>query len=206
VLPPGVRIELIENGVDTAAFTPAGPAADRSAAPLVVQVGRFSRQKGQDRAIRALASCPSRSTRLRLVGDGPDGPQLRALAAELGVADRVEFVGSVDPRPHLRAADVVVLPSRWEGRSLVLLEAMAVGAAVVATGCGDSRDVLGSAGVVLDADEDEAVIAELAQRVGELLSAADERAELRRLARARVEQRYTLRAAMDRYVALWHSR
>ena len=61
-------------------------------------------------------------------------PSLRLLVDRLGVADRVEFVGAVDDTaPHLRAADVVVVPSKWDAQSLVLLEAMACGAPIVAT-------------------------------------------------------------------------
>lgn len=205
VLGPGARIELIENGVDTEQFSPDGPRAARPSGPLIVQVGRLSPQKGQDRSIRALAELSDPDVRLRLVGDGPDADALQTLAGALGVADRVEFVGSADPRPHLRVADVVVLPSRWEGMSLVLLEAMSVGAAVVATACGGSRDVMGDAGVVIGTDLDDEVVAELRTAVTGLLTRADERRELGRRARARVEAGFRLEDTLTRYVALWHT-
>ena len=73
---------------------------------------------------------------------------MRELAAALGVADRVEFTGHRDPRPHLRAADVVLVPSRWEGLSFVLLEAMACGKAILTTAVAGSG-VVGDAGVVV---------------------------------------------------------
>jgi glycosyltransferase involved in cell wall biosynthesis len=204
VLGPGRRIDLIENGVDAEVFTPDGPVAERGAAPLVVQVGRLSHQKGQDRSIRALGGCADPTVRLRLVGEGPDAAALRELAARLGVAERVEFVGSVDPRPHLRAADVVVLPSRWEGMSLVLLEAMAVGAAVVATDCGGSGDALGAAGVALEHGDDQQVVAHLQMAVKRLLVSDIERCELGRRAQAAIEQRFLLRNTIAHYLALWH--
>ena len=74
------------------------------------------------------------AVRLRLVGDGEDRAAIDQQVDALGLTGRVELVGfRPDPAPDLRAADVVVIPSRYDGMSLVLLEAMACGAAVVAT-------------------------------------------------------------------------
>ncbi len=145
------KLVLIPNGIDTAAFSVDGPAAARRPCPLVVCVGRLCQQKGQVALIRALDLLDDRTVRLSLVGDGPDERRLRLVADELGVADRVDFVATTDPRPYYRAADVVVLPSRWEGQSLVLLEAMACGAAVLATPAaastmGPGEGVLGAEG------------------------------------------------------------
>ncbi|MFN2592924.1 MAG: glycosyltransferase, partial [Candidatus Dormibacteria bacterium] len=152
VLRPGLtQMVVIPNGVDTDRFRIEGPVASRPAAPLIVCAGRLTVQKGQDLAIRALGHLATAGARLRLVGEGPDAATLRELAAALGMADRVEFIGHCDPRPHLRAADVVLVPSRWEGLSFVLLEAMACGKAIVATGVAGTG-VIGDAGVVVPPD------------------------------------------------------
>ena len=201
-LPAGAHLVLIENGVDTERFHPGVPPAPRPATPLVVQVGRLARQKGQDRSIRALAGLSDQRTRLRLVGDGPDAASLRALACRLGVEDRVEFVGTTDPLPHVTAADVVVLPSRWEGMSLVLLEAMSAGAAVVASDCGGS-DALAGCGLLIDHRDDDRATGELVEHVDRLLSLPHERERLGALARARVLERHRLHEVTDRYRALW---
>lgn len=100
-------------------------------APQVVCVGRVTRQKGQDVLVAAWsavrARCPDAV--LAIVGDGDLLRPLRA-AAPPGVI----FAGHVDdPRPWYAAADVVALPSRWEGLPLTLLEALAVGRSVVGT-------------------------------------------------------------------------
>ena len=101
---------------------------------MLVCVGRLTEAKGQALAIEALARMATPDARLRLVGDGEDEAMLREAAERAGVAGRVEFTGAVeDAAPHLRAADVVVVPSKWDAQSLVLLEAMACGAAVLAT-------------------------------------------------------------------------
>lgn len=160
-------LRVIHNGVDRTHFTPDGPLAPREdSTPLIVCVGRLSRQKGQDVAIRALARLANPRAVLRLVGDGPDRPELAALADELGVADRVEFAGvKTDTAPELRAADVVIAPSRWDGLSLVLLEAMACGATVVATRVSGS-EALEGAGVIIEPDDSSA----LAEAIDSLLA------------------------------------
>lgn len=109
-------------------------------APLVVCVGRLCRQKGQDVLLRAweevLGAVPE--ARLVLVGDGPDGSALRRRAHP-----SVLFTGAVtDVVPWYRAADLVVLPSRWEGMALAPLEALACGRPVVLTDVGGARESL----------------------------------------------------------------
>ncbi|MFK0105059.1 glycosyltransferase [Streptomyces sp. NPDC091217] len=131
------RYAVVPNGIDTEYFAP-GPSEHR--APLVVCVGRLCRQKGQDLLLRAWPEVLRRvpTARLALVGDGPDRDALRRLAP-----DSVEFVGTVDDaRPWYRAADLVVLPSRWEGMALAPLEAMACGRPVLVTDVDGARESL----------------------------------------------------------------
>ncbi|MFD7546156.1 glycosyltransferase [Streptomyces sp. NPDC059816] len=109
-------------------------------APLVVCVARLCRQKGQDVLLRAWREVARvvPEARLLLVGDGPDSAALRASSPE-----GVIFAGAVDdPRPWYRAADLVVLPSRWEGMALAPLEAMACGRPVLLTDVDGARESL----------------------------------------------------------------
>ena len=183
----GKRIQVINNGVDINRFRPAShlelPTRIGARGPLIVCVGRLARQKGQDVAIRALAAMAHPTARLRLVGDGAIRPELTQLARVLGVADRVEYVGD-SPRPedHIREADIVVVPSRWDGMSLALLEAMACGAAVIASTVTGSSVVEGAG--VLVAPDDPLPLARAADR---LLGDPVERARLGNAARARAE-------------------
>ncbi|WP_406399985.1 glycosyltransferase [Streptomyces uncialis] len=150
---------VVPNGVDTDRFRPEPPAHDvlpraRRAphdappalagtdprAPLVVCVARLCRQKGQDVLLRAWPEVVRRvpGARLALVGDGPDGERLRA-----GSPEGVIFAGAAeDPAPWYRAADLVVLPSRWEGMALAPLEAMACGRPVLLTDVAGARESL----------------------------------------------------------------
>ncbi|MFK0151688.1 glycosyltransferase family 4 protein [Streptomyces sp. NPDC090499] len=149
------RYTVVPNGIDTEHFTPEGPVGSVSPvgpvgpaapgerparSPLVVCVGRLCRQKGQDVLLRAWPEVLRRvpDARLALVGDGPDLDALRRLAP-----DSVEFVGPVaDVRPWYRAADLVVLPSRWEGMALAPLEALACGRPVLVTDVDGARESL----------------------------------------------------------------
>ncbi|AYN41287.1 glycosyltransferase family 1 protein [Streptomyces dangxiongensis] len=120
--------------------SPAGGGDGAEAAPLVVCVGRLCRQKGQDVLLRAwedvLRALPR--ARLVLVGDGPDREALRRQAHP-----GVHFTGAVtDVVPWYRAADLVVLPSRWEGMALAPLEALGCGRPVVLTDVDGARESL----------------------------------------------------------------
>ena len=107
-------------------------------APALLAVGRLSAQKGFDLLLPAFARLVSGvpGARLTIAGTGPDEPALRRQAADLGIADRVSFPGFVaNPYPLMRAADLYVLSSRYEGFPNVALEALACGTPVVATRC-----------------------------------------------------------------------
>lgn len=110
---------------------------------LLVTVGALIPRKGQEFVIRSLPQLPA--ARLLLVGKGEDQARLRALATELGVAERVHFLGSLD---HdllplvLSAADVMVLPSASEGLANAWVEALACGTPLVITDAGGAREVV----------------------------------------------------------------
>ncbi len=140
---PG-RIRRIYYGVDAERLQ---PTHDRAAvrrligldddAPVAICVGRLALQKDHATLLAALAEGPPQLV-LLLVGGDPFGdgmPRLQERAEELGVVDRVRFLGIRHDVPDLLgASDVFVLSSLWEGLGLVLLEAMAVGLPIVATG------------------------------------------------------------------------
>ena len=141
-------VSVILNGVDLTRFVV--HSGVRSPGAQVVHVGRLDRVKGQDVLLSAMPTVRTLvpAVRLSIVGYGPMRSDLEAQARALGVADIVEFVGAVvDVRPLLQSADVFVLPSRSEGISLALLEAMATGLAVVATDVGGNREVLRSGNI-----------------------------------------------------------
>jgi glycosyltransferase involved in cell wall biosynthesis len=193
------RYAVVHNGVDLRRFREAGgdarAAARRrlevpAAAPLAVCVGRLTRQKGQDVLLSAWPAvrfrCPE--ARLALVGGGDQLPVLRA-----GEPPGVCFTGEVDDvRDWLAAADVVVLPSRWEGLSLAVLEALATGRPVVASDVpGLAEMVVPGAGARVPAEDPAALAAAVAARLTDPARAASEGRAAARHAAA-FDQRATL--------------
>lgn len=111
---------------------------------LVLTVARLYKWKNIDVLIRLVPDLPPES-RLVIVGDGPEEAALRRLAADLGVDHRVVFVGRVPQDRvalYLRAADVFVLNTRYEGLSHTILEAMDVGLPVIATAVGGNMELV----------------------------------------------------------------
>ncbi len=106
-------------------------------APVILGAGRLTRQKDFPTLIRAFARVrTARPCRLIILGDGGQRDELLALAAELGVADDMDLPGfATNPYAWMRAADLFVLSSLWEGSPNVLTEAMACGTPVVSTDC-----------------------------------------------------------------------
>jgi glycosyltransferase involved in cell wall biosynthesis len=119
-----LRPRVIYNGVDPSGFEP--PAVHTPTYRIVV-VGRLAWEKGVDRALEAFALLRPHVPRakLRIVGGGSEREALQDLADRLGVLGAVEFTGPTRRVPELlRDADLLLLPSRWEGFGFVLVEAM----------------------------------------------------------------------------------
>jgi glycosyltransferase involved in cell wall biosynthesis len=113
-----------------------GSAAHRtpSEPPVILSIDRLTMQKNHALLLRAAARLRQRPWRLRICGTGPDEAAIRALAQELGIADRLELPGFVaDPVPEYRAATVFALSSNWEGLPATILESIACGCPVVST-------------------------------------------------------------------------
>ncbi len=142
---PG-KVAVVPNGIDPAPFASA-IASDEDfgfdpTAPLVILVGLVYAAKGQDLALEALACEGLERVQLLCVGPG-DTSALEVQAQALGIAARVRFLGARDDVPALMArADLLLLPSRWEGMPYVVLEAMARGMPVVATPVDGAREVI----------------------------------------------------------------
>ncbi len=196
---PPQRILVIDNGVDTSEFTP-GP-GDRvslclpAAVPVALFVGDLQLpRKNLHTVLRALVRCPG--LHLAVVGSVGKSPY-PALAAELGVAARVHFLGFRRDVPLLmRSVDLVVFPSLYEPSGLVLLEAMASGVPVIAAATVGGLEAIGGDGiVVVDQPED---VAAMAQALAALLDPAADRAQLGAAGRRRALQ-FDFRTMASRY-------
>ncbi|GAB4082337.1 glycosyltransferase [Modestobacter muralis] len=143
------RVSIVPCGVDTAEFTPRGPVAERSGRPRLLVLGRLVERKGQEDAVRALPAVPGAELvvvggpQSHLLDTDPEVQRLRAIADELGVADRLVFTGAVsraDVPGWIRSADVVLAVPWYEPFGITPLEAMACGRPVVATAVGGLAD------------------------------------------------------------------
>jgi glycosyltransferase involved in cell wall biosynthesis len=200
---PAQRVCYIPN------FAAAGEAAPlaRSAfdtpqdAPLLLAIGRLHTAKAHDVSLRALARLPG--VWLWIAGEGPLLGELQALAAELGVADRVRFLGWRTDAPALyRTADVCVFPSRFEPLGNVVLQAWAHGLPLVAAAS------QGPAALVRDGDDgllvppdDAPALAEAARR---LLDDGPLRDRLRRHGLERIEAEFSEAAVTAQWRALFY--
>ncbi len=178
------RVHVLRNGIDLAMFRPADPAPARAELGLaatdrlMVAVGHLIARKRHDLTISALPALPG--THLAILGDGPERASLAALAARLGVAERVHLLGS---RPHASlplwysAADVSVLASTREGWANVLLESMACGTPVIASNIAGNPEVVQGpeAGLILRENTPDA----LADAALQLAAAPPDRAATR---------------------------
>lgn len=201
---------VVSNPVDVDALRAAAPqgrahARERlhlpQSGPLLVCVAKFTWEKGHDVLFRAIAAIPAEQRpRLALVGDGPLRDELRALARELQIEERLVWCGELDHGAALAwmvAADALVLPSRSEGQPVTVLEAMALGVPVVGSSVGGVPELLGDGrGTLVRPERPD----ELSMTLSRVLRSPDECSSQIRAARLWVEEDFSVR----RVTAHWN--
>jgi glycosyltransferase involved in cell wall biosynthesis len=200
----GRKVHMIHNPIDLEfARCEAGgqsphPWLEDGGPPVVLGMGRLSREKGFDLLLQAMAvltrRCPAR---LILLGDGPEASALRQQAFELGISELTQFPGfQSNPYRWLGRCDVFCLSSRWEGFPQALAEALSLGRRVVASDCRSGpREILegGRPGVLVPVGSAEALADGIAQA---LIMAHNERAQ-----RARV-QHFAMAGQAEKYLRI----
>jgi glycosyltransferase involved in cell wall biosynthesis len=204
-LAPGVRVEPFTNGIDTEEFRRTEPTLPPPAGGRrrVIAARRLFEKNGVEFLIRATPiMAESVDVEVVLVGDGPERDRLEALTVELGVQDRVRFMGK---RPNtevpglLSSAEIAVFPSLMEATSVAALEAMSCELPIAATRVGGLAEIV-----------DEAVGAhcrpgdptDLARAVVSLLERGDLR-EMGARGRARVEERWSVDRLGERHLEVY---
>ncbi len=209
VIPYGVPLPEEEPGMEVRREP--GARAEPSGPPRILFVGRLVARKGIDRLLEAVATIADREWRLEIVGFGPERDPLEGRAAELGLSDRVEFLGRVSSDELVaayRRAACFVLPATLderadtEGLGVVLLEAMSYGVPVVATRRGGIVDVVedGRTGLLVE-DEPAAI----ARAVAAVLDDPARGRALGIAGRASVRERFGWDSIVDRLDAVYRS-
>ncbi len=210
-LEPAARVARIYNGLDLEQFAAAERVTEGTEPPLILAVGRLVEKKGFDDLIRACALLRDQGCRFRcrIVGKGPQEGRLRALIAEMDLADRVELVGPL-PREALLElyprATAVVAPcvigadGNRDGLPTVLIEAMALGVPVVSTDVTGIPELVedGRTGLIVP-QHDAAALARAIRFLADNPVRAD---ALARAGRQQVEEKFDLKANIAHHRAL----
>ncbi|HWA61485.1 MAG TPA: glycosyltransferase [Caulobacteraceae bacterium] len=199
------RMRVIHNPIDLARIRRLSQEAPEAAPerPYIVTVGRLEHQKAHDMLLRAYAaSRASKDHDLVIVGRGSLEARTRALAAELGIADKVRFTGfQANPWALMARAKLFVLPSRWEGFPSVVAEALACGVPALVTSCdfGPAEVVEhGHSGWVTGVDDEPA----FREAMDRLIEDEAMRGQFSRNGRRRAES-FDIDLMVERYVSLF---
>jgi len=197
---PHFDIPIIPNGVDLEAYE----AKDRDESkPLLLSVGRVVYQKGFDLAMRALAGIKDLEWKWHIAGDGPQMDSLKALVQELGIADRVVFLGwqsQADLIKQYQQANLFLFSSRHEGMPNAVLEAMASGLPVIASRIAGNEELLvdGETGILVPSEDVNA----LRDAIRKLLTDPSLRQQMGQASRRRVEEHYSWENTAKQYALL----
>jgi glycosyltransferase involved in cell wall biosynthesis len=186
---PTMDIPIIPNGVDGAHYT--NESHEWSPARLF-SVGRIVHQKGLDLGLRALAQLKDLEWEWCIAGDGPQMEMLKSLAQELGISDRVKFLGW-QSREELTQwyhhSNLFLFPSRHEGMPNAVLEAMSSGLPVVATKIAGSEELVldGVTGLLVNPED----VNSLRDGLRRLIAEEKMRMQMGQASRRRVEEEYS---------------
>lgn len=164
--------------------------------------GRLTPQKNQALLLRALPAVLTKvpQVKLLLAGGGEDEVALRKLARQLKIEDHVDFRGELhEARGLYSSCGLIAHPSRWEGCSYALLEAMASSRAVIASNTGGNPEVLDGAGLLLPPGD----VSMWAQEIIALAQDSARREQMGRTAKERVAQSFTLSTMVDATIAIY---
>jgi glycosyltransferase involved in cell wall biosynthesis len=196
--PPREPVRVVHNGVSTAEFEPVKPDPD---AVDLLAIGELRHIKGIDVLIEALALLAGQGRKLTatIVGEGPDGPALQALAQERGLADAVRFMGYMPARRAFALGYLLVVASRAESLPYIVLEAAAAGVPMLATNVGGIPEVFGDGAALVPPGDPQ----QLAHAIAATIEHPAETAEAASRLRTRVRSAFSQDAMVDGVLAAY---
>jgi L-malate glycosyltransferase len=203
------RVLTIYNGLDLSDWDRITQSAKRPGQPMITTVGNIRRVKGHDIFIRSAAEALSQfpDATFSIAGEvlEPDYfAELQALVGELNLSGRFHFSGGItNLREHLAAADIFVLPSRSEGFSNAIVEAMAASLPVVATDVGGNAEAVqdGVSGIIVPSED----VAALSAAILHLLSDAPKARQMGLEGKRLASERFTTDAMMTQITSVYSS-
>jgi glycosyltransferase involved in cell wall biosynthesis len=205
------RIRVIHNGIDLSRFS---GSTDRNGWRVglgiktdefvIGVIARLEEQKGHRFLLEALAQKPKilASLKVVIIGDGKLRSRLEAYSQEKGLASQVLFLGTQEPIfPILKALDLFLLPSLWEGFSVAILEAMAAGVPVIATRVGGAEEVItsGREGLLIPPGDAQG----LAEAIEDALLHREKYLEMARLGKEKVRRAFSIETHITALTALY---
>jgi glycosyltransferase involved in cell wall biosynthesis len=143
-------IPVIYNPVNLSKFKEIIPAKCDNTLTLII-VARLCLQKNHKLLLEAFSQAIKENVQLKIVGDGPLKNELIEYASNLGISEKVKFLGQRDDIPYLlKSSDIFVLSSLWEGLPLSVLEAMAAGLPIISTDVGGVKDIVKDNGILVE--------------------------------------------------------
>lgn len=197
---PPAKLVTVHNGVPD---SPHRSNPGQSGVPKIVMIARFAPQKAQADLIRAIHEI-DHPLRVQFVGDGDSRAAHEALATQMGVRDRIDFLGVRPDIPEILAqSHIFALPTNWEGFPLTILEAMRSGLPVVASDVGGVAEAVvpGATGFLTPRGS----IPEMADALRKLAADAGLRASMGAAGRARFEQEFTVEVMLGKTIAIYQS-
>jgi glycosyltransferase involved in cell wall biosynthesis len=210
---PKAKIQQIPNGVSLSL-----PGKTESSEVLsAISTVRLDWQKGIDVLLKAWSKVVAQEKNLKLLilGQGPLESELKELGKSLEIMDSVKFVGSVNaPEYYLRISEIFVLPSRAEGMSNALLEAMVIGLSCIATNISGNKElisnngrqavsegefIIGQRGILVNPDD----VKGLVEAILYLIRNERAREELGKRARKYIQENYSIDMIADKYIPLY---
>jgi glycosyltransferase involved in cell wall biosynthesis len=194
------RVRTISNGIEVNSFH-IGSMEKIVDKPVIIQVGRFYKEKGHIFSLQAFSILKKKVPGARLVfaGDGPLKSEIEKRSNDMGLGGSVQFLGARDDIPELlSSADIFWMPSLYEGLPIALLEAMACGVPVVAHAVGGLGALIsnGENGMLVQSGDTMA----LAKSTLELLANPALRVKMRTNARRDIESKYSIARTADGYI------
>jgi glycosyltransferase involved in cell wall biosynthesis len=195
------QLEIIPNGLEIEKFLNTERNYDNGGRELVVgSIGRLAEQKGFDCLIKALVDV--KSVKCLIAGEGEKRKELQGLIDQLGLGEKVKLVGwQENIKKFLAGLDIFVLPSRWEGLGIVILEAGLSGLPVVASRVDGILDIIsdGQDGLFFTAGNE----GELAAQIKRLQADPGERERLGKRLQEKIREKFDIKKIAKRYEAVY---